>query len=76
MNYVYSNKDQTVFSEVMVNKGIANSKISESQELEIVELSKRIIELKQIDSAIIELEKIDQMVYQLYDLTEEEIDII
>lgn len=82
MNYVYSNKfksTKTVFSEIQARsiKELPIPKISESQELEIVELSKRIIELKQIDSATIELEKeIDQMVYQLYDLTEEEIDII
>ncbi|RRO25535.1 DUF7149 domain-containing protein [Flavobacteriaceae bacterium 14752] len=82
MNYVYSNKfksTKTVFSEIQARsiKELPIPKISESQELEIVELSKRIIELKQVDSATIELEKeIDQMVYQLYDLTEKEIDII
>lgn len=82
MNYVYSNKfksTKTVFSEIQARsiKELPIPKISESQELEIVELSKRIIELKQVDSATIELEKeIDQMVYQLYDLTEDEIDII
>jgi len=82
MNYVYSNKfksTKTVFSEIQARsvKELPIPKISETQELEIVELSERIIELKKINSDSTELEnKIDQLVYQLYDLTEEEIEII
>jgi tRNA1(Val) A37 N6-methylase TrmN6 len=82
MNYVYSNKfksTKTVFSEIQARsvKELPIPKISESHELEIIELSERIIELKQGDSVTTELEnKIDQLVYQLYDLTEEEIEII
>ena len=82
MNYVYSNKfksTKTVFSEIQARsvKELPIPKISETQELEIVELSERIIELKKINSDRTELEnEIDQLVYQLYDLTEEEIEII
>jgi len=82
MNYVYSNKfksTKTVFSEIQARsvKELPIPKISESHELEIIELSERIIELKQGDSDTTELEnEIDQLVYQLYDLTDEEIKII
>jgi tRNA1(Val) A37 N6-methylase TrmN6 len=82
MNYVYSNKfksTKTVFSEIQARsvKELPIPKISESHELEIVELSEIIIKLKQEDSDTTELEnEIDQLVYQLYDLTGEEIEII
>ncbi len=82
MNYVYSNKfksTKTVFSEIQARsvKELPIPKISESHELEIVELSERIIKLKQGDSATTELEnEIDQLVYHLYEFTEEEIKII
>ena len=74
-----SNRTKTVFSEIQARsvKELPIPKILESQELEIVELSERIIELKQGDSATTELEnEIDKLVYQLYDLKEEEIEII
>lgn len=82
MNYVYTNKfksTKTVFSEIQARsvKELPIPKISKSTELEIVELSGRIIELKKGNSATTELEnQIDQLVYQLYNLTEEEIEII
>ncbi|MCB0538316.1 MAG: Eco57I restriction-modification methylase domain-containing protein [Bacteroidetes bacterium] len=82
MNYLYSNKfksTKTVFSEIQARsvKELPIPKISETQELEIVKLAERIIELKKGESETIALEnEIDQLVYQLYDLTEEEIEII
>lgn len=82
MNYLYSNKfksTKTVFSEIQARsvKELPIPKIVETQELEIVRLAERIIELKKGDSVTTELEnEIDQLVYQLYDLTEEEIEII
>lgn len=82
MNYVYSNKfksTKTVFSEIQARsvKELPIPKIPETQELEIVKLAERIIELKKGESETIALEnEIDQLVYQLYDLTEEEIEII
>jgi len=68
-----------VFSEIQARsvKELPIPKISETQELEIVKLAERIIELKKGESETIALEnEIDQLVYQLYDLTEEEIEII
>lgn len=82
MNYLYSNKfksTKTVFSEIQARsvKELPIPKISETQELEIVKLAERIIELKKGESETTALEnEINQLVYQLYDLTEEEIDII
>lgn len=82
MNYVYSNKfksTKTVFSEIQARsvKELPIPKISETQELEIVKLVERIIEQKKGESETIALEnEIDQLVYQLYDLTEEEIEIV
>ncbi|MCZ4320337.1 Eco57I restriction-modification methylase domain-containing protein [Aequorivita viscosa] len=82
MNYLYSNKfksTKTVFSEIQARsvKELPIPKISETQEYEIVKLAERIIELKKGESETIALEnEIDQLVYQLYDLTEDEIEII
>lgn len=82
MNYVYSNKfksTKTVFSEIQARsiKELPIPKISESQELEIVKLAERIIELKKGESETTALEnEIDQLVYQIYNLTEDEIEII
>lgn len=82
MNYIYSNKfksTKTVFSEIQARSvmELPIPKISETQELEIVRLAESIIELKKDESETIALEnEINQLVYQLYDLTEEEIEII
>lgn len=82
MNYVYSNKfksTKTVFSEIQARsvKELPIPNPSESTESEIVTLSEKIITLKKINSATTDLEnEIDQFVYQLFDLTEEEIEII
>jgi len=82
MNYLYSNKfksTKTVFSEIQARsvKELPIPKIAETQELEIVRLAERIIELKKDESETSALEnEIDELVYQFYDLTEEEIKII
>src|SRR5690554_4274656 len=82
MNYLYSNKfksTKTVFSEIQARsvKELPIPKISEPQELEIIKLAEKIIELKKGESETTALEnEINQLVYQLYNLTEEEIEII
>ncbi|HLW08646.1 MAG TPA: TaqI-like C-terminal specificity domain-containing protein [Marinilabiliaceae bacterium] len=82
MNYVYSNKfksTKTVFSEIQARsvKELPIPNLSDSQESDIVTLSEKIIALKKINSETTDLEnEIDQLVYQLFDLTESEIEII
>jgi adenine-specific DNA-methyltransferase len=82
MNYVYSNKfksTKTVFSEIQAGsvKELPIPSISNNKELDIITLSENVIELKKRNLDTAELEnQIDQLVYQLYDLTEEEIEII
>src|SRR5690554_3343386 len=82
MNYVYSNKfksTKTVFSEIQARsvKELPIPNLSDSQESDIVTLSEKIIALKKINSETTDLEnEIDQLIYQLFDLTESEIEII
>ena len=82
MNYLYSNKfksTKTVFSEIQARsiKELPIPKISNVLENEIASLSAEIISLKKSMTDTTDLEtQIDQLVYELYDLTEEEINTI
>ena len=82
MNYFYSNKfksTRTVFSEIQARsiKELPIPKISNVLENEIASLSAEIISLKKSMTDTTDLEtQIDQLVYELYDLTEEEINTI
>lgn len=82
MNYVYSKKfksTKTVFSEIQARsvKELPIPEVTKSQEYEIVELSKKIIELKKDNMSTDLFEsQIDQFVYNIFDLTDEEIKII
>lgn len=82
MSYVYKNKfksTKTVFSEIQARsvKELPIPKVTEDIENAIAELSDRVLKLKRDNMESLHLEEqIEQMVYQLYGLTEEEIEII
>jgi adenine-specific DNA-methyltransferase len=82
MNYVYNNKyksTKTVFSEIQARsvKQLPIPFVTAIEENEIKTLVDEVIDLKNSDLNTTKLEnQIDQLVYQLYDLTEEDIQII
>jgi hypothetical protein len=82
MNYIYKNKfksTKTVFSEIQARsvKELPIIKPKSNKEIELTHLVESIIEKKEKGIDTIELEnQIDKLVFELYGLTEEEIEII